>query len=142
MTFNQLLEYGLITAIGVVLSFVFLIGDDPGFVDLKIEPTMEEFYEYPLQVWMGNDGDGDVVLVRYLVTREKTKLYMYNRHGKVVHKQHIALSPHKDGRERIEIYTWKLYRTEWTDRIGPGQYLIIVGTTHDKNGDSIEITIP
>ena len=34
--------------------------------------------------------------------------------------------------DRVETYVWKLYRTEWTDKISPGEYLIIVGTDYDK----------
>jgi len=141
MTLNQLLEYGLITAIMVVLGFVFF-NEDQNIFDVRSEPDMEEFYDFPLQAWMGIDGGGDIVKIRYLVERQNTKLYMYDRYGKVVHKQQISLSPYKDGRERVETYVWKLYRTEWTDRIGPDQYLIVVGTSFDKKGNSIEITIP
>tara|TARA_R110002020_G_scaffold84271_3_gene208877 strand:+ start:485 stop:910 length:426 start_codon:yes stop_codon:yes gene_type:complete len=141
MTFNEILEYILITAIIVVMSFVFFY-DKEDVVDIREEPTMEEFYAFPLQAWMDTDIKGDIVKVRYLVDRENTKLYMFDKWGSIVHKQHISLSPHKDGRERVETYVWKLYRTEWTDRIGAGQYQIVVGTTYDKHGDSVEITIP
>ena len=58
---------------------------------------------------------------------------MINNRGKRVHIQPISLSPHKDGRDRIEIYVWKLYRTEWTDRIPPGEYLIVAATDYDKS---------
>ena len=33
---------------------------------------------------------------------------MYNTQGKKVHQQQISLSPHKDGRDRVETYVWKL----------------------------------
>ena len=66
---------------------------------------------------------------------------MFNRNGKIVHKQPLALSPHKNDRDRVETYVWKLYRTEWTDNISPGKYQIVVGTEHQKTGISIEIEI-
>ena len=67
---------------------------------------------------------------------------MVDRDGVIGHKQPISLSPYGDGRERIETYVWKLYRTEWTDRIGAGEYAIIVGTDFDQRGTTIEIDIP
>ena len=91
--------------------------------------------------WLDEDKGGDVVKVRYLVDRMKTKLYMVDKYGVIVHKQPISLSPYGDGRERIETYVWKLYRTEWTDRIGVVN-MIIVGTDFDQRGTTIEIDIP
>ena len=133
------LELGLTAAIIVVVGFVLF---QPKDIQEDTKPTMESFYEFPLQAWMDTDKGGDVVKVRYLVDRMKTKLYMVDRYGVIVHKQPISLSPYGDGRERIETYVWKLYRTEWTDRIGAGEYAIIVCTDYDKRGKAIEIDIP
>ena len=133
------LELGLTAAIIVVVGFVLF---QPKDIQEDTKPTMESFYEFPLQAWMDTDKGGDVVKVRYLVDRMKTKLYMVDRYGVIVHKQPISLSPYGDGRERIETYVWKLYRTESRDRSGAGEYAIIVGTDYDKRGKSIEIDIP
>jgi len=133
------IELGLTAAIIVVVGFI-LFQPEITYEDTK--PTMETFYDHPLQAWMDEDKGGDVVKVRYLVDRMKTKLYMVDKFGKIVHKQQISLSPYGDGRERIETYVWKLYRTEWTDRIGAGEYAIIVGTDYDHRGTTIEIDIP
>ena len=133
------LELGLTAAIIVVVGFVLF---QPKDIQEDTKPTMESFYEFPLQAWMDTDKGVDVVKVRYLVDRMKTKLYMVDRYGVIVHKQPISLSPYGDGRERIETYVWKLYRTEWTDRIGAGEYAIIVGTDFDQRGTTIEIDIP
>ena len=134
------LELGLTIAIIVVVGFILFKPN--GSVQEDTKPSMESFYEFPLQAWMDTDKGGDVVKVRYLVDRMKTKLYMVDRYGVIVHKQPISLSPYGDGRERIETYVWKLYRTEWTDRIGAGEYAIIVGTDFDQRGTTIEIDIP
>ena len=134
------IEIGLMFEIAIVLFSTFYGGD-------KTQPNTEihwkeGFYDNPIYAWQTQDNKGgECVKVRYLVERENTKLYMLNRDGKVVHKQHLQLSPFRDGRERIETYVWKLYRTEWTDKIPPGQYLIIVGTSYDRRGVSQEITI-
>ena len=133
------LELGLTAAIIVVVGFVLF---QPKDIQEDTKPTMESFYEFPLQAWMDTDKGGDVVKVRYLVDRMKTKLYMVDKYGVIVHKQPISLSPYADGRERIETYVWKLYRTEWTDRIGAGEYAIIAGTDYDQRGTTIEIDIP
>ena len=133
------IELGLTAAIIIVVGFILF---QPKVVQEDIKPTMESFYDFPLQAWMDTDKGGDVVKVRYLVDRMKTKLYMVDKYGKIVHKQPISLSPYADGRERIETYVWKLYRTEWTDRIGAGEYAIIAGTDYDQRGTTIEIDIP
>ncbi len=135
------IEIGLIAAIVIVLGITFLGEKHEGSVGL--EPSMEEFYEHPLQAWQSTDSKGQVVRVRYAVQRENTKLYMVNTAGKVVHKQPLSLNRYKDGRDRIETYVWRLYRTEWTDNISPGSYQIIVGTTSDgyRNGLRTEINI-
>ena len=139
---HHLIELGLIASIFVVLGLIFFKGDSP-IGDSSNEPSMETFYEYPLQAWQTKDKQGgDAVKIRYKVERNKTKLYMFNRDGKIVHSQHLELNPYKDGRERIETYTWKLYRTEWTDKIAPGSYQIIVGTTFDtRNPNFRKLTI-
>ena len=134
------IELGLTAAILVVVGFILFQPDAATHIDDT--PTMKTFYDFPLQAWMDKDRGGDVVKVRYLVDRTKTKLYMIDKYGKIVHKQPISLSPYGDGRERIETYVWKLYRTEWTDRIGAGEYAIIVGTDFDQRGTTIEIDIP
>ena len=140
MDSEQILEYGLITAIVVVLGFVFFRETDLPYVPKEL--TKEEFLLYPLDAWQTTDKQGgECVKIKYLVDRDKTKLYMFDRYNKVVHSQPMALSPHKDGRERIETYVWRLYRTEWTDRIAPGQYQVIVGTSVDKKGLGLEIKI-
>tara|TARA_B100001250_G_C19668558_1_gene730424 strand:- start:337 stop:798 length:462 start_codon:yes stop_codon:yes gene_type:complete len=134
------LEIALLIAISIVLFSTFYGNDGSPPPSPSISP--ETFYENPIHAWQTLDNKGgECVKVRYLVERDNTQLYMLNRDGKVVHKQPLQLSPHKDGRERIETYVWKLYRTEWTDKIPPGQYLIIVGTSYDRRGVNQEITI-
>ena len=119
-----------------VLVFVFAPREKPVIDDTPI--IGQEFEEYPLLAWKSthkrwNGTHGDIVKIRYRVEKENTRLYMINSKGRVVHKQPISFDPFTDGRDRIETYTWKLYRTEWTAQIPPGEYMIIVGTDYDKN---------
>ena len=140
---QESLEWILGILIFIILGFVFFNKDEP--IKVQSEPSVENFNEYPLQAWQTLDRKGgECVKVRYRVEKNNTRLHMINADGKKVHTQPISLSPHKDGRERIETYVWKLYRTEWTGRIAPGEYLIIVGTDFDKSASrnlTIEIDI-
>ena len=128
------IELILISAICFTLGFIIFFrgSDEPQSV--ISEPSMEDFDFFPLQAWQTTDKDGgDAIKIKYKVEEENTRLYMINTKGKVVHKQPISLDPFRDGRERIETYVWKLYRTEWTAQIAPGEYQIIVGTDYDKS---------
>tara|TARA_R100000008_G_C3554225_1_gene152266 strand:+ start:265 stop:714 length:450 start_codon:yes stop_codon:yes gene_type:complete len=130
--FETFLELALIGAICFTIGFIFFFKGEP--TNVLTEPPMENFDDYPLQAWQTTDKDGgDCVKVKYRVEKKHTRLIMINNRGKRVHIQPISLSPHKDGRDRIEIYVWKLYRTEWTDRIPPGEYLIVAATDYDKS---------
>ena len=129
-----LIELLLISAICFILGFIIFFRGSDEPQSLVSEPTMEDFNFFPLQAWQTTDKDGgDAIKIKYKVEEENTRLYMINTKGKVVHKQPISLDPFRDGRERIETYVWKLYRTEWTAQIAPGEYQIIVGTDYDKS---------
>jgi len=122
-----------------VLAFAFFGNDEPA--KIQKEPTIDDFYEFPLQTWQTTDlQGGDCIKIRYMVTKPKTRLIMINSEGVRVHMQPISLSPRK-GEDRIEVYVWKLYRTEWTDKISPGEYLIIVGTDHDRRPSKSNLSI-
>ena len=129
---EELLEMILIALICFVLGFVFFYDyDEPSVV--SSEPKMDTFNQYPLQAWQTTDiNGGDCVKVRYKVQKENTRLYMINSQGKKVHASPLSLDPYRD-KERIETYVWKLYRTEWSSKIPPGEYQIIVGTDYDKS---------
>ena len=123
------------------LMYVFL-RPDPNEIPKVKPPSMEEFDEVPIVAWMAYDRKGGpCVKIRYKVQRDKTRLYMFDDNGKLVHQTPLALDRFKDGRERTETYVWKLYRTEWTSDINPGYYTIVVGTDHDKRGIGTEIEV-
>lgn len=129
---NTLLELVLTTLICFCLGFAFFYNPKSESPN-ETEPSIEEFYKYPLQAWQTTDiHGGDCVKIKYKIQKENTRLYMYNSQGKIVHMSPISLDPFKDGRERIETYVWKLYRTEWTSQTAPGEYQIVVGTDYDR----------
>ena len=123
------------------LMFV-LLKPDPNAVPKVTPPSMEDFDEVPIVAWRAYDRKGGpCVKIRYKVQRDKTRLYMFDVNGKLVHQTPLALDRFRDGRERIETYVWKLYRTEWTSDIQAGYYTIVVGTDHDKRGLGTEIEV-
>lgn len=138
---NVLKELGLVMGILFFAGYV-LFGPDPDAIPTVKTPKMENFDDHPIVAWSAFDRTGGVcVKVRYKIQRNKTKLFMFDSLGTLVHQTPLQLSPFKDGRERVETYVWKLYRTEWSDYIEPGIYQIIVGTQFDKRGIGTEIEI-
>ena len=134
-------ETGLICAIGLVL---FLTISDIGNIEVGSVsniPSEEAFYQYPLVAWQAENKDGDIVKIKYLVEEENTKVRVYDSQGNKVHEQPFDLDRHRDGRERIMTYNWKLYKTEWSHNIVPGTYTIIVGTVYQETGRTIEIEV-
>ena len=134
-------ETGLICAIGLVLFFII---SDIGSTESKSVsniPSEDVFYQYPLVAWQSENEDGDIVKIKYLVEEENTKVRVYDSQGKKVHEQPFDLDKHRDGRERIMTYNWKLYKTEWSQNIVPGTYTIIVGTVYQETGRTIEIEV-
>ena len=136
---DDILELVLGGLIIVTLGFVFFNSDEP--TKVQKEPGIDSFYDFPLQVWQTTDlQGGDCIKIRYMVTKPNTRLIMINSEGVRVHMQPISLSP-RNREDRIEVYVWKLYRTEWTDKISPGEYLVIVGTDHDRRPSKSNLSI-
>tara|TARA_B100000902_G_scaffold102144_1_gene104537 strand:- start:755 stop:1198 length:444 start_codon:yes stop_codon:yes gene_type:complete len=136
---DDILEIILFGLIMVTLGLVFFQSDEP--TKVQTEPDIASFSDFPLQAWQTTDlHGGDCIKIRYMVTRPNTRLFMINADGKRVHMQPISLSPRRS-EDRIETYVWKLYRTEWTDKISPGEYLIVVGTDHDRRAAHPNLSI-
>ena len=133
----------LLLYFGIFGCLVFvLLRPDPNAVPKVTPPSMEDFDEVPIVAWRAYDRKGGpCVKIRYKVQRDKTRLYMFDVNGKLVHQTPLALDRFRDGRDRIETYVWKLYRTEWTSDIDAGYYTIVVGTDHDKRGIGTEIEV-
>ena len=134
-------ETGLICAIGLVLFFIISDIGNTEASSVSNIPSDELFYEYPLVAWQTENKDGDIVKIKYLVEEENTKVRVYDSQGKKVHEQPFDLDRHRDGRERIMTYNWKLYKTEWSQNIVPGTYTITVGTVYQETGRTIEIEV-
>ena len=80
--------------------------------------------------WDGTQAD--IVKIKYRVTRENTKLWVYDtKTNNLVHEQSIVRHPWSDGKHRDFIWVCKLYKTERTRYIPPGEYEIVVGGLYE-----------
>ena len=142
------LEWILIASISVVLVFTFVdFGDKP----TKEEVIMESFdYEaFPLVAWFDTEEKWDgsmqhVVKIKYRVFDHNSRIWIYDINGSVVHKQPYDRDPKDDGTPRDFTYSWRLYKSEWSDAIQSGDYTITMGFGDPGTGDSqrkINITI-
>ena len=143
-TLQEKIVIVLITAVTV---FIFAPREKPVIDDTPI--VGQEFEEYPLLAWKSthkkwNGIHGDIVKIRYRVTRDKTFIQIINANtGKVVHKQPYERNPWDDGRSRDFTYVWMLYDTEdYSDDIPSGDYQIQVCHKYSGNVDmKLDITI-
>ena len=147
LTDATLQEKIIIVLIAVVLVFVFTPREKSVIDDTPI--IGQEFEEYPLLAWKSthkkwNGTYGDIVKIRYRVTRDKTFIQVIDINtGKVVHKQPYERNPWEDGRSRDFTYIWMLYDTEdYSNYISPGNYQIQVCHKYSRNVDiALDITI-
>jgi|TARA_B100001123_G_C15298562_1_gene1020169 hypothetical protein len=131
MTFNEVLEVIVATMILVIVGIT--IWPEAKYTEYVVENTEQEFNQHPIVAWKTthekwNGKQGDIVKIKYRVVNSDTKLWMYNvETGKLVHQEPMVRNPHKDGTPRDLIYVWKLYKTERSKYIPPGDYDIIRG---------------
>ena len=87
---------------------------------------------------------GDVVKIKYRVFDHNSRIWVYDEYGYVVHKQPYDRDPSDDGTPRDFTYSWRLYKSEWSDEIEPGDYTITMGFGDSGTGSNqrrITITI-
>ena len=133
---TEKLERIIIGLIFLTLSLTFILSPKD---ELKQEFKIDEnsFEIFPLIAWKTThekwDGAwGDIVKIKYRVTRSNTKLWLYDvETGVLVHEQPFDRDPWSDGRYRDFTYIWKLYKTERTKNIPSGQYEIVVGSRYE-----------
>ena len=107
----------------------------------------DAFNIFPLIAWKDThkkwDGkEGDIVKIKYRVTRSNTKLWIYDtKTTELVHEQSIIRDPWPDGRHRDFTYVWKLYKTERSQHISPGEYEIVVGGLHEGGFGQLKTNI-
>ena len=133
------IEYIVACLIVITLSYVFY----PKTPIREIEPETNNYFdEYPIEYWESTDDGGDIVWVRFRVLQDNTKLWVRDMAGRIVHETPMEFDPYDDGRDRVHKHRWKLYYTEWSQNILPGDYEIVVGS-HLQNSQNLymEVTI-
>ncbi len=129
----KILEKTIVGMIITTLSFTYLINTNKE--DVKDEFVIDEnsYEEFPLIAWKDthkkwNGSEGPIVKIKYRVTQTNTKLWIYDIDSdRLVHEQPLKRDPWPDGRYRDFTYVWRLYKTERTQHIPPGNYEIRIG---------------
>ena len=140
------LERILIALIFLTISLTYIFKPEE---EVKKEVVINEasFDIFPLIAWKDThekwDGDeGDIVKIKYRVTRSNTKLWIYDTEtDRLVHEQPLIRDPWPDGRHRDFTYVWKLYKTERSQYIPPGEYRIVVGGLYEGGFGQLKTTI-
>ena len=143
---TEVVEKIITVLIFLTISLTFILKPEE---EVKEEFVINEdsFNIFPLIAWKDThkkwDGkEGDIVKIKYRVTRSNTKLWIYNTEtGKLVHEQPLIRDPWPDGRHRDFTYVWKLYKTERTQYIPSGEYEIRVGGFHEGGFGQLKTTI-
>ena len=136
------LEIILSSLIAITLIYVIIPKDKP---TIKQEETVVEIPA--IEAWKDThekwDGDiGDIVKIKFLVESPGTKLWVRDMAGRIVHELPFKIGLLPDKPNRIYAYVWKLYDSERTQYIFPGDYEIIVGTyINNSNNYILNITI-
>ena len=139
---SKALEYGLIVSIVIVLMFIFKEDKPEEITYPQPDISEQQFDSHPLIAWPAVDKKGNVCKIKYRVDNLDTKLWIYDFDtGRLVHEQPYTRDPSRqDGSYRDFTYTWKLYKTEWTNKIPPGTYQIIIGNNYEPHSPSGKIT--
>ena len=125
------LEKIILGLIICLLSFVFF-SEDKDEVKPKVVIDVDEFESHPLMAWKSthkiwDDTIQDIVRIKYRVSNYDTKIWVMDSLWNVVHESKIVRDPKDDGTPRDLEYTWKLYKSKYTQYIEPGLYTIVVG---------------
>ena len=116
-------------------------------VEQEVVINEDSFNIFPLMAWKSThekwDGkEADIVKIKYRVTRSNTKLWIYDTEtNNLVHEQSIIRDPWPDGRHRDFTYVWKLYKTERSQYIPPGEYEIRLGGLYEGGFGNLKTRI-
>ena len=144
----KILEKIILTLIFVTLAFTYLNYTEKR--EIKREEFVideNEFNNFPLIAWKDthekwSGGEGAVVKIKYRVTSNNTKLWIYDTEtNRLVHEQPLKRDPWPDGGYRDFTYVWKLYKTERSQYIPPGEYRIVVGGLYEGGFGQLKTTI-
>ena len=145
---TYMLDKIIIGLIAITLLYIFYPKDDG---ENKKEVIIDEmaYEDFPLIAWFDTEEKWDgseqpIVKIKYRVFDHNSRIWVYNANGYVVHKQPYDRDPKDDGTPRDFTYSWRLYKSEWSDAIQSGDYTIKMGYEDPDTGDNqrrITITI-
>ena len=111
----------------IIILYILVPKEEP-----YVEPQVSLEEDLPIVAWKDQheyrDTIRDIVKIKYLVNSDNTKLWVMDMFRRVVHETPFTVSPKKNKPNRIYNYVWKLYETDRTEYIPPGNYDIIVGS--------------
>ena len=143
---TEVAERIIIALIFLTISLTFIFKPEEK-VKKEFVINEDSFNIFPLMAWKSthekwNGKEGDIVKIKYRVTRSNTKLWIYDtKTTELVHEQSIIRDPWPDGRHRDFTYVWKLYKTERSQHISPGEYEIVVGGLHEGGFGQLKTNI-
>ena len=143
---TEVAERIIIALIFLTISLTFIFKPEEK-VKKEFVINEDSFNIFPLMAWKSThekwDGkEGDIVKIKYRVTRSNTKLWIYDtKTGKLVHEQPLIRDPWPDGRHRDFTYVWKLYKTERSQYIPPGEYEIKIGGLYEGGFGNLKTRI-
>jgi hypothetical protein len=145
---NYILENILIGLIVISLFYVlYYTGDNENKQEVVIDG--DSYEDFPLIAWFDTEEKWDksiaeVVKIKYRVFEHNSRIWVYDENNTVVHMQPYDRDPKDDGSPRDFIYSWRLYKSEFSDEIEPGNYTITVGYVDEHTGSNqrkLHITI-
>ena len=125
------IEIIISSLIGIVLFYIFIPKNNNKIKEeeLTLEIPAIEAWKDTHEKWDGTEGD--IVKIKFIVESKNTKLWVKDMAGNIVHKTPFSVNPYSEESNKptkIYNYVWKLYETDRTEYIPPGNYDIIVGS--------------
>tara|TARA_A100001011_G_scaffold396360_1_gene494000 strand:- start:356 stop:775 length:420 start_codon:yes stop_codon:yes gene_type:complete len=136
------LEILVASITALILFYIIIPKEKP---TTKQEEIIEEIPA--IEAWIDthekwNGKIGNIVKIKFLVESPRTKLWVIDMAGRIVHELPFFVSPLPNKPSRVYGHVWKLYESERTQYILPGEYEIIVGThLKSSNNYRLDITI-
>ena len=134
------LEILVASITALILFYIIIPKEKP---TTKQEEIIEEIPA--IEAWIDthekwNGEIGDIVKIKFLVESPRTKLWVIDMAGRVVHELPFFVAPLPNKPSRVYGHVWKLYESERTLYILPGEYEIIDGT-HLKSSNNYRLDI-
>ena len=131
--------------ISITLLYIFYPKNN-NIIQEELIVDNSDYENFPLIAWFDMEEKwdksiGNVVKIKYRVFTNNTRIWVYDEYGRVVHKQPYDRNPRDDGTPRDFTYSWRLYKSEYSNEIEPGNYIISIGYATKNTGGKRKISI-